>query len=61
MTQRDNHYKNLPDALIKITKEEGFLKLFSAAHIRLFNLAFGGIVFFSSYEYFKGKLLSALH
>ncbi len=61
MTQRDNYYKNLPDALSKIIKEEGVMKLFSAAHIRIFNLAFGGVVFFSSYEFFKGQLLSKLY
>ena len=57
MTQRDNHYKNLPDALRKIASEEGFAKLFSAAHIRVFNLAFGGVVFFSSYEFFRKEFI----
>jgi solute carrier family 25 S-adenosylmethionine transporter 26 len=58
MTSRDGKYKNLIDALAKVTTEEGFMKLFSAAHIRVFNLSFGGIVFFSSYEFFKKNLLN---
>jgi hypothetical protein len=57
MTQRDNYYKNLPHALKTIANEEGFMKLFSAAHIRVFNLAFGGIVFFSSYEFFRKEFI----
>lgn len=53
MTQRDGYYKNLLDCLTKVRKEEGFASLFKAVHIRVFNVSFGGIVFFSSYEFFR--------
>lgn len=53
MTQRDGYYKNLLDCLVKVRKEEGFLNLFKAVHIRVFNVSFGGIVFFSSYEFIR--------
>lgn len=53
MTQRDGYYKNLFDCLTKVRKEEGFASLFKAGHIRVFNVSFGGIVFFSSYEFFR--------
>ncbi len=57
MTQRDGYYKNLPDTIMKVFKEEGFTKLFSAFHIRVFNLAFGGVVFFGAYETFRARIL----
>ena len=53
MTQRDGYYKNTFDCLIKIAREEKLSKLYSAAHIRTFNLVIGGIIFFNSYEFFK--------
>jgi len=56
MTQRDGYYKNLYDCLTKVAKEEGVLSLFKAAHIRVFNITFGGVVFFSSYEFFRKHL-----
>lgn len=61
MTQRDSYYKNTLDALLKIAKEEGASKLFSAAHIRTFNLALGGIIFFNSYEFFKKVYMPPVH
>jgi Mitochondrial carrier protein len=57
MTQRDGYYKNLPDTLQKVFREEGFLKLFSACHIRVFNLSFGGVVFFGAYETVRAKIV----
>ena len=56
MTQRDGYYKNLIDCLKKVATEEGYLSLFKAAHLRVFNITFGGIVFFSSYEFFRKHL-----
>jgi len=56
MTQRDQYYKNLLDCLTKVAREEGMLSLFKAAHIRVFNISFGGVVFFSSYEFIKKHL-----
>lgn len=56
MTQRDGYYKNLFDCLNKVAREEGFGSLFKAAHIRVFNITFGGMVFFSSYEFIRGHL-----
>jgi len=56
MTQRDGYYKNLFDCLNKVAREEGFGSLFKAAHIRVFNITFGGMVFFSSYEFVRKHL-----
>jgi len=56
MTQRDNYYKNLFDCLNKVAREEGFASLFKAVHLRVFNITFGGVVFFSSYEFFRKHL-----
>lgn len=60
MTQRDGYYKNIGDTLVKIWTEEGPLKLYSASHIRAFNLSIGGIIFFGSYEYFKKWFLAGI-
>ena len=60
MTQRDGYYKNLSDALVKIFLEEGPQKLYSACHIRAFNLSIGGVIFFGSYEYFKKWFLDGV-
>ena len=59
MTQRDGYYIGIWDTWHKIIKEDGVKKLFSAAHIRTFNMSMSGIIFFAAYEnirYFLEKI-----